>query len=458
MWRRKSRKHTLRFLALMISADISFSYDDEKEIFSSFSLSVEKREHLLIIAPPESGKTTLGHIITGSIPKYRGGRLSGSFFIDGTDILALDIPQRMKIAARVSQNTDEMLLFSSVEEELSFPLENLGLSCSEIESRTEYALSLFGLERYRKVSTAELSGGEKRRLLLAVLFAIDPEVYILDEAFDELSPWWRKQLAELIRHLDRTVIALGSHMLSEYDGTFDRAITIDECKALSYEKSSFVFPAIAMHEGNDVLRVENVVIEREHRSSGDLTSFELSVPWFELKEGECVTLLGDNGSGKSSFSRMMSGLLKEKTGTVSINGKALSQKERRGKVAFLMQNPFEELFLPTVIDELESTEASQNAIEEALSLFSLVPDAYVQELSYGKAKLLQAAVFYLLDRRFAVFDEMDSALSSSDFIKAVRAYLDKGIALLVITHDLGVASALPGRKLMIEEGVLCEYK
>ena len=76
----------------------------------------------------------------------------------------------------------------------------------------------------------------------------------------------------------------------------------------------------------------------------------------------------------------------------------------------------------------------------------------------GKAKLLQAAVFYLLDRRFAVFDEMDSALSSSDFIKAVRAYLDKGIALLVITHDLGVASALPGRKLMIEEGVLCEYK
>ena len=77
-------------------------------------------------------------------------------------------------------------------------------------------------------------------------------------------------------------------------------------------------------------------------------------------------------------------------------------------------------------------------------------------MSYGRAKLLQAALFYLLDRPFAIFDELDSALSSDDFVAVVSAYLGKGVGLLVITHDLRVSEMLPGRKLSIREGVLCE--
>ena len=140
-----------------------------------------------------------------------------------------------------------------------------------------------------------------------------------------------------------------------------------------------------------------------------------------------------------------------------IDGKELSQKERRHSVAYLMQNPYEELFLPTVLDELNSTGADSNRIDYVLSLFSLERDAYVQELSYGKAKMLQAAVFFLLGRRFAIFDEMDSALSSVDFHRVLSCYLDNGTAVLVITHDMSVASMLPGRRLMIEGGVLDEH-
>ena len=121
-----------------------------------------------------------------------------------------------------------------------------------------------------------------------------------------------------------------------------------------------------------------------------------------------------------------------------------------------MQNPYEELFLPTARDEAASTKASEHDIEEAFHLFGIDPDAYVQELSYGKAKMLQLAVFYLLRRRFVIFDEMDSALSSEDFASAVSAYLDNGRGLLAITHDMSVAAALPGRKLRIEGGVLHE--
>lgn len=440
----------------MAELDISFSYDSGEEVFSSFSLSMEKGEHVLILSPPGSGKSTLARILTGSAPKYRRGSLSGSFIVDGVDVLGLDIPERMRLIGRVSQNTDEMMLFSSVHEELSFPLENMGLGRAEREERIDGVLSLFGLERYRDVSTSELSGGEKRRLMLAVLFAIDPEIYILDESFDELSPAWRKRLASLVKGLDRTVIALGSHELAEYAEAFDRIVTIKEGRAAEYACEPLPASSFPVRMNDRSLEAEALVIERDHRSSGDLPSFMLSVPSFSIRGGECVTLLGENGTGKSSFSRVLSGLLKERSGRVLFDGKEVSWRERRHRVAYLMQNPYEELFLPTVGDELRSTKASEKEISEVLHLFSLDPEEYVQEMSYGRAKLLQAALFCLLDRPFAIFDELDSALSSDDFVAVVSAYLGKGVGLLVITHDLRVSEMLPGRKLSIREGVLCE--
>lgn len=438
----------------MLKANISFSYPDGTRIFDHLSFSIEEGDHILFLSEPGSGKTTLARLFTGALPGYTGGNIEGHITINGNDILPLPPYERMEKAGRVSQNTDEMLLFSSVEEEISFPLINLGLKKAERDERIARCLELFGLAKYRMVSTAELSGGEKRRLMLAILFAVDPAVYILDEAFDELSPYWRKRLGTIIADLDRTVIVLGSHMLSEYGNAFSRILSIADGKAVAYTPSEQQFPVIEMKMGSSVFNAENLEIERIHRSSG--SSFSLSVPSFELKEGECIALLGDNGSGKSSFSRVLSGLLKEKSGRILVDGKELSQKERRHSVAYLMQNPYEELFLPTVLDELSSTGADSRSIDDVLSLFSLKRDAYVQELSYGKAKMLQAAVFFLLGRRFAIFDEMDSALSAEDFHKVLSLYLDHGTGVLVITHDMNVAAMLPGRKLMIEGGVLCE--
>lgn len=441
-----------------IDIELTFKYSHGKDVLSSFALKAERGEHILLLSPPESGKTTLARILTGSIPKYISGDLHGHFRFQDQDVLQMDIPERIRIIGRVSQNTDEMMLFSSVEEEISFPLENLGLDEEEREKRISYALGLFGLEKYRKVSTSELSGGEKRRLMLSVLFAVNPEIYILDEAFDELSPYWRKKLREAIRGLEHTVIVLASHMLEEYEGLSSCTLSIKGGSLEPYVPQLFSFPLLHLKEGQSVLTADDLVIKREHRSSSELSSFSVTIPHFELHEGECLTLLGENGSGKSSLSRVLSGLLKEEGGTVAIDGNPIALKNRRNSVAYLMQNPYEELFLPTVLDEAKSTKASPDDISKALDLFSLDPDDYVQELSYGRAKMLQAAVFYLLERRFAILDEMDSALSSDGFSSVLQAYASKGIGLLVITHDLSIASALPGRKLMIEGGMIHECK
>ena len=119
----------------MVVDDLSFSYEGGESIFSSFSLSLERGEHLLVLSPPGSGKSTLAKILTGSVPAYSDGKLSGQITVDGKDLLSISIPERMEIVSRISQNTDEMLLFSTVEEEIIFPLSNMGLPWPEIERR-----------------------------------------------------------------------------------------------------------------------------------------------------------------------------------------------------------------------------------------------------------------------------------------------------------------------------------
>ena len=440
----------------MTDADITFSYGDGTSIFSSFRFSVPDRGGLLVIAPPGSGKTTLAKIITGAVPAYSGGDLSGHVHVSGRNVLDLPVPMRMDLAGRVSQNSDEMMLFSSIEQEISFPLSNRGLPAEEIGRRTDEAIALFGLEDFRGIPAAELSGGEKRRLMLAVLFAVDPDLYILDESFDELSPLWRKKLVCLLRSRCRSFIVLGSHCLAEYEELGCPVISIEDGHAVPFRREEIPLMSFPEHSGSSCLSVSSLMLQRRHRSSAG-SGLTLSVPSFSLREGECAVLTGDNGTGKSSFSRVLCGLLQENEGSVALDGRTLTQKERKKSVAYLMQNPYEELFLPTVLDEARSTGADGDEIEAALALFGLEPGWYIAEISYGRAKLVQAMVFYLLKRPFAIFDEFDSSLPYEKSLEAVRIYLERGCGVLVITHDNAVASAMPGRKMRIEGGVLREY-
>ena len=434
--------------------DLSFRYEEGGlDLFSSFSLNIKDGERVLLISSPGSGKTTLTRILTGSAPKYTGGVISGHVYINGVDILSLDSPERMKYVSRVNQNSDEMILFSTLYEELSFPLENLGLKEAEIKEKVEETLELFDLKRYREVSTAELSGGEKKRLMLAILFLIDPALYILDESFDELSPYWRDRIAALLKERGRSALILGSHFLPTYAGLYDRIVSIKDGRLTEYVREQLI-GTVRENPNENKLVAENVRLSRAHRSLKEINPFSLDIPSFALCGGRCTLLLGENGSGTSTLSKVLCGLLREEAGTVSLNGRRLSIKERRSSVAYLMQNPFEQLFLPTVKEELMSTEARCEDIERALELFSLSPDWYISEIPYGRAKLVQAAVFYLLNRDFAIFDELDSALSYEDSLKAVNAYLEKGTGLLIITHDEYFASLFDSEKYRIEGGRL----
>lgn len=432
----------------------SFGFNKGGALVSSFSLKVEKGEKILILAPPGSGKSSLAKALTGSLKKYYGAEESGNIKINNISLLPLSPSERMKLVSRTSQDTDEMILFSFSENEITFPLENLGLEKNEIKKRLEKSLDDFGLQNLKSVSTSELSGGEKRRLALSAIFALNPEVFILDEAFDELSAHWRSVLREKIKNSNKTFIVLASHYLSFYEGLFSEVYTIKNKKVIKLDNTkeeNIKIREIEKYE--ETLSVDSLFLKRTRRSNRS-EIFSLNVPSFSLNRGNLVVLKGENGSGKSTFSKILSGILEEDRGKVEISGKEIKAKERRKKIAYLSQNPLTQLFLPKVRDELKSTGKNEEDVERIAKIFNLDLDSYVTELSFGKAKLVQAALFYLLERPFVILDEIDNALSYKESLRVIEEFLKIKSGLIVISHDDVFISYLKGKIYIIEDGEL----
>ena len=418
--------------------NLSFTYDGGKEnLFSSLSLHMDSDEKILLIGEPGVGKTTLAKILTGSVPKFFEGKLEGRILVDGSDVIDMDIPERSSLIARSSQNTDSMLLFTSAEDEIAFPLENNGEDDDVIEKKVLELLAKWDLSQYRDSDSSLLSGGEKRRLSLSVLDAVDPVFRVYDEPFDELSHEWRRKLASILKSGNGGIIVLASHYIEEYEGLFDREFEIRKDGIHPYEgfHDDLRIERAQSLDDRHELRIENIRFSQSQKASSASVAFHLNAREMHVGSGELVLLKGDNGSGKSTLSKIITGLRKEEKGKVLLDGAVLSEKKRRETIAYLHQNPYNQLFLPTVRDEALTVTADEEKLKKVFSIFGFTGDEYVEELSQGKAKLVQAMVFYLLERPFAILDELDSALSYKETAAVLSLFLRRGDGVLLISHD-----------------------
>ncbi len=211
--------------------ELSFSYRNWESrgtdavgvpVFSHIDLHLEPGSRTLVLAPPDSGKTTLARILAGLVPKYMDGVLSGSIVVDGHDLSTTEPWELVRSCGYVSQNPSEEFIASSCEDEIAFPLESLGLPRYEIIRHVRASLEKWGLVPMREANAQELSGGERKRLLLAVQDAVCPRLWILDESFDDLDISWRERLLERIGDRGITTLAFGSRYLEQFHGTFDR--------------------------------------------------------------------------------------------------------------------------------------------------------------------------------------------------------------------------------------------
>lgn len=171
--------------------DLSYSYltvEGYVRALENVSISIHRGEFVAIIGPVGSGKTTLCRALTGLIPNYYTGYKTGKVTILGKEAGDYAISELASTVGFVFQSTDSQLIRMTVEEEVAFGPENLGLSRAEIEKRVSRCLELVGLKGFERRAPSSLSGGQKQRLAIASILSMDPEILVLDEPTSELDP------------------------------------------------------------------------------------------------------------------------------------------------------------------------------------------------------------------------------------------------------------------------------
>jgi energy-coupling factor transport system ATP-binding protein len=464
--------------------ELAFRYPDqgtppERAVLDGLSFSVTEGRMTVVLGPADAGKTTLARILAGLVPRFSGGRLSGRIELRGTDVVRARPWELMDRVGVIAQDSDEQILTTRCDTEVAFALESLGMPRDRMVAKVGESLATMGLSTFASRNPATLSGGEKKRLLLACLAAIGPDLWILDESLAELDRSWRDAVLDILRDNGRTVLALDSRwseLLAERGGTF-AILAEGKIAAMSDSPHEPEFlGSLASHgiigrgrragplrgDTAPFLRAENVRF-RFPRSEG----FELCVDSLELARGEIAALVGSNGCGKSTLGKILCGLYAPVEGSVSLaDGSAFrpaAPETLNGSVGYLFQNPDHQIYLPTVRDELAlglrlqgiARPEIDRRVEEAVELFSL-PDLSAPPalMSYGSRRRLQAATYYLLSRGLLVLDEVDAGLSTREVQALLDALFSRRPGIVLITHDLVLATSICARIIVMEAGRL----
>lgn len=467
---------------LLACEDLSFRYSSygslqNGSIFSDLSFDITEGMMHLLLAEPEAGKSTLCRILCRMIPEYLGGALSGHItYGSATDLLDLPPNALLSKIGAVFQNPEEQLLMTTCEDEIQFPLENLGLPAEQIQDRVEDVLERYELLDYRDTNPSQLSGGEKKRLLLAVTDAVDPELWILDETFEELDEHWKTYVCEYLSGRGKTVLLMASRDHHIYQEYFTRCALLPSSGRIQWSEHAAVLEQFS-DTAVEVLKNETpgeeicVLEELSYSYPQGNRGFSLSVDTLRLYRGEIAAFYGPNGSGKSTLSKLVCGLLSPQAGMIRFSSEGellqVDGPQRMRMCGYLFQNPDFQIFLPTVEDELRYGLKMQDILKKdadamiahVLDIFDLGdPSQPPAVMSYGKRKRLQAAVYYLLDRKICILDEMDSGLSMKMFTHLLALLSAKFDTIVMITHDLQIAKSYAHRIIYLDSGRIQEVE
>lgn len=252
--------------------DLSFRYSRAKSYsLKDINLKIKKGEFVGILGPSGSGKSTLCLTFNGIIPHSIRGEFRGNVYVKGYNTKETSVAKLSTIVGLVLQNPDSQLFNMTVEEEVAFGLENLGLDPEEIKRRIKWALRIAGLEGLEKEFPPNLSGGQKQRLAIASVLAMKPEVLVLDEPTSQLDPLGREQVLSLITLLNKEqgiTIVLVEHN-TEYILSFaDRVVVLDKGEIVVEGKPKKVFEEVELLQNLGIRLPASVKISHRLKKKG----------------------------------------------------------------------------------------------------------------------------------------------------------------------------------------------
>ena len=221
-------------MAIIETKNLTYTYPGvTKPSISGVSIKVEKGEFVLITGPSGCGKTTLCRCFNGLIPHFYQGELKGEITVAGMDTRKHETHAMAKSVGLVFQNPENQLFALSVDKDVAFGLENLGVPREEMRKKVDWALKLTDIYDLRERSPHEVSGGQQQRVAIAAVLAMQPEIIVLDEPTSFLDPLSAEKIFDVIHELNKKLgitVVLVEHRLDLTAKYADHIIIMDEGK------------------------------------------------------------------------------------------------------------------------------------------------------------------------------------------------------------------------------------
>lgn len=489
--------------------NISYKYSPETDlVLKNVGFEIKEAQVTAIVGPSGCGKTTLVSILSGVIPNLMPmGEYEGSF----------DVKETVNISV-VSQSPENQLFGYGVEDAISFGVENMGLSNEEIVERVEYVLDLLNIQHLRKRSVATLSGGQRQAVCIASVLAMRPDIVIMDEPVSSLDPNGKSLIQSILNQLraaGQTTVIVDNN-LDWFSDIVDHVIgLIDGEVVFDGDKNEF-YDNFEIQEKLGVTIPQEVEIYRElskklkglnkfytlddakaeigkliktkdysiNSDSGQMKSEEILVAQGICKtfqdgfhalidvdacfeKGKVISILGQNGSGKTTFVKHLNGLYRPTKGTVTYNGvettgKSVAQISK--DIILVFQHPEHMLFEETVYRELTFCARAQGmefSEEEALNIlryYDLLEykDELPVNLSMGKKHLLTILSVLFSSAQVIILDEptLGMDLHIKNKLEDIITHLtDKGKTVIIISHEIPLVFKVSDELLILNEGV-----
>jgi energy-coupling factor transporter ATPase len=223
-------------LGIIEAQSLSYTYPGaSKPSIVDVSLTIEKGKFVILTGPSGCGKTTLCRCFNGLIPHFYNGELKGDLLVAGMKVGEHPIYDMAKQVGLVFQNPENQLFALSVEKDVAFGLENLGMPRDEMRKRVDWALQMTGIDELRDRAPHELSGGQQQRVAIASVLAMQPEIMIFDEPTSFLDPLGAQNIFEVINDLKvklGVTVILVEHRLDLASKYADQVIIMDAGKVV----------------------------------------------------------------------------------------------------------------------------------------------------------------------------------------------------------------------------------
>jgi energy-coupling factor transporter ATP-binding protein EcfA2 len=221
-------------LAVIEAKDLAYTYPNAtKPAIHEVSLKIEKGEFVILTGPSGCGKTTLCRCFNGLIPHFYQGELAGDIQVADLNVADTPIHKLALHVGLVFQNPENQLFALSVEKDVAFGLENLGVPRETMQKQVNWALNTSGISNLRERAPDELSGGQQQRVAIASIIAMRPEIMVLDEPTSFLDPVGAKKIFEVIDGLNRSLgitVILVEHRLDLAARYTNHVIVMDKGK------------------------------------------------------------------------------------------------------------------------------------------------------------------------------------------------------------------------------------